>query len=326
MKQSETESRGQTPIWPLDQFARLVGKIAELDTKIIAAQVTADRVAELVRDLETATRTDRDYVSKLENRVADLEESHCLLSQAVGMLEPPAEIPQAVREFVKEAEEFRITGLGEYISESGLIAEVTRERLRDDAERLWDGFINGVAMSWYDDGRCGLTEYCLVGRIPRLASALPENLESELSELVNKYGRENKSDTPDFLLASFILSSLEAFEIATKRRDMWFGFHPLGHESETTPPEVEKTQESGRQSIPIPPAIQREVEEVIAERREANLATWPSQQWLRKIVHAEDACESVSVGGLAADTGQPLPPAQPAKRREWWPTSEIATG
>jgi uncharacterized protein YdcH (DUF465 family) len=118
MDPSTTEGRGQTPIWLLDQFARLVGKIAELDTKIIAAQVTADRLAELVRDLESATRTDRDYVSRLENRVqflestvkdldscfARLDEKYEELSQAVGRLEPPAEIPQAVRECVKEAE------------------------------------------------------------------------------------------------------------------------------------------------------------------------------------------------------------------------------
>ena len=45
----------------------------------------------------------------------------------------------------------------------------------------------------------------------------------ELTTLLNRYSIENNSDTPDFILAEYILKSLEAFETATKIRDEWYG-------------------------------------------------------------------------------------------------------
>jgi hypothetical protein len=45
----------------------------------------------------------------------------------------------------------------------------------------------------------------------------------ELTTLLNRYSIENDSDTPDFILAEYILKSLEAFETATKIRDEWYG-------------------------------------------------------------------------------------------------------
>lgn len=34
---------------------------------------------------------------------------------------------------------------------------------------------------------------------------------------------ENGSNTPDFMLADFLDSCLEAFDLATMRRDKWYG-------------------------------------------------------------------------------------------------------
>jgi len=45
----------------------------------------------------------------------------------------------------------------------------------------------------------------------------------ELSSLINRHSRENLSDTPDFILAQFMLDCLAAFEITTRRRDIWYG-------------------------------------------------------------------------------------------------------
>ena len=40
-----------------------------------------------------------------------------------------------------------------------------------------------------------------------------------LTSLVNRHSRENGSDTPDFLLAEYLMSCLKAYEAATTARD-----------------------------------------------------------------------------------------------------------
>jgi len=49
------------------------------------------------------------------------------------------------------------------------------------------------------------------------------DFEKELSSLINKYSVENTSNTPDFILAEYILSSLKAFSAAANARDHWYG-------------------------------------------------------------------------------------------------------
>ena len=44
----------------------------------------------------------------------------------------------------------------------------------------------------------------------------------ELEELINKHSLENGSDTPDFILAEYLLESLRAFDRATNARESWF--------------------------------------------------------------------------------------------------------
>ena len=51
--------------------------------------------------------------------------------------------------------------------------------------------------------------------------------EKELTELINKYSRENRSDTPDFILASYVESCLVNFDVAVLRRDQWYGRDPF---------------------------------------------------------------------------------------------------
>ena len=45
----------------------------------------------------------------------------------------------------------------------------------------------------------------------------------ELETLVNKYSRENHSDTPDFILARYLENALNNFDAAVKEREEWYG-------------------------------------------------------------------------------------------------------
>jgi hypothetical protein len=49
------------------------------------------------------------------------------------------------------------------------------------------------------------------------------NLESELTSLLNRYGADNDSITPDYILAQFLLGCLASFNTAVKQRETWHG-------------------------------------------------------------------------------------------------------
>lgn len=49
------------------------------------------------------------------------------------------------------------------------------------------------------------------------------NLERELTQLLNKYSEDNAAQTPDFLLAKFLLACLRSFASAIGERELWFG-------------------------------------------------------------------------------------------------------
>jgi hypothetical protein len=48
-------------------------------------------------------------------------------------------------------------------------------------------------------------------------------LEEELISLLNKYSQENKSGTPDFVLAWYLLACLEVWNTAVVMRGDWRG-------------------------------------------------------------------------------------------------------
>ncbi len=50
-------------------------------------------------------------------------------------------------------------------------------------------------------------------------------LEKKLADLINVECRENDSNTPDFLLAEFMMNCLDAFELISNKREVWFGVH-----------------------------------------------------------------------------------------------------
>ena len=47
--------------------------------------------------------------------------------------------------------------------------------------------------------------------------------EKELSNLINRYSKENDSNTPDFILASYLSRCLSSFGTAMQAREQWYG-------------------------------------------------------------------------------------------------------
>lgn len=58
-----------------------------------------------------------------------------------------------------------------------------------------------------------------------IIKAMPR-LHEDLEELLNKHSAENLSNTPDFILASFLMACLSAFNGSVVGRDNWYGIAP----------------------------------------------------------------------------------------------------
>lgn len=50
-----------------------------------------------------------------------------------------------------------------------------------------------------------------------------EGLEEALTRLLNRYSEERASNTPDFILAKFLINALDTFNIAVQEREKWYG-------------------------------------------------------------------------------------------------------
>jgi len=49
------------------------------------------------------------------------------------------------------------------------------------------------------------------------------NFLNELQQLINRYSKENGSDTPDFILAEYLQGCLDNFDKTLVRREKWYG-------------------------------------------------------------------------------------------------------
>ncbi len=49
-----------------------------------------------------------------------------------------------------------------------------------------------------------------------------DGLGKDIKGLINKYSREEDSNTPDFILAEYLMACLCAFEVASNRREVWY--------------------------------------------------------------------------------------------------------
>ena len=53
-----------------------------------------------------------------------------------------------------------------------------------------------------------------------------DSLQEDIRSAINRHSVENDSNTPDFILAQLLLSTLDAFTEAVVRRDEWYGIQP----------------------------------------------------------------------------------------------------
>lgn len=49
-----------------------------------------------------------------------------------------------------------------------------------------------------------------------------DEFEKELEYLINKYSMENDSNTPDFMLAEYLMVCLSNFNVIMNKRDSWY--------------------------------------------------------------------------------------------------------
>jgi len=49
----------------------------------------------------------------------------------------------------------------------------------------------------------------------------------ELENLINKNNKENESNTPDFILADFLIDCLTSFDKAINKRTKWYDFKEM---------------------------------------------------------------------------------------------------
>jgi len=61
-------------------------------------------------------------------------------------------------------------------------------------------------------------------------------LERDFAAAINRVSAENDSNTPDFLLANYLVRCLETFAIATNNREDWYG---RGRGPASSPPSPE---------------------------------------------------------------------------------------
>jgi hypothetical protein len=50
----------------------------------------------------------------------------------------------------------------------------------------------------------------------------------ELESLINRYSKENGSNTPDFILAEYLDNCLESFDSALQKREKWCSLNVKG--------------------------------------------------------------------------------------------------
>lgn len=48
------------------------------------------------------------------------------------------------------------------------------------------------------------------------------SLEKELESVINRTCAENDSNTPDFILAQYLIACLAAFNVAIRQRETWY--------------------------------------------------------------------------------------------------------
>jgi len=64
---------------------------------------------------------------------------------------------------------------------------------------------------------------CIVCGAPNDVATPSSALRQRIEKLLNAHSAENGSDTPDFILAEYLVDCLEAFDKAVLAREKWYG-------------------------------------------------------------------------------------------------------
>ncbi len=83
---------------------------------------------------------------------------------------------------------------------------------KDEAEKLY----NEITCRFYKIME--LKDKILEEKLPKTDG----EFRIQLASLLNRYSRENDSNTPDFILAKYLMSCLDAFNYAVSRRDDYY--------------------------------------------------------------------------------------------------------
>lgn len=112
--------------------------------------------------------------------------------------------------------------------------------LREFLPKMTSRYEPGVGDFWvvYEDGYQSISprRAFLEGYMP--ASAFPKepvSLEAAITREVNKWSAENGSNTPDFILAEYLMDCLKAWNKGVTRRESWYGREPGGLPVELSP-------------------------------------------------------------------------------------------
>lgn len=55
------------------------------------------------------------------------------------------------------------------------------------------------------------------------ARTMRDSLRTEIQDVLSRYSAENASDTPDYVLAHFLMGCLAAWNEAVRERERWYG-------------------------------------------------------------------------------------------------------
>ena len=92
--------------------------------------------------------------------------------------------------------------------------------LRTFKERIMQAALHQSALDWKKELLSDTVASAMPDNVP--VSKHRHELRDELSSLINKYYEENESNTPDFILAQYLLDCLDAFNVGVNARTEWY--------------------------------------------------------------------------------------------------------
>lgn len=100
--------------------------------------------------------------------------------------------------------------------------EVIPEKKQAKQGELQDSTIYVTSL---DDAICDCIKKLNEVRYEQLDEIVTRETEfnRELTSLLNKYNKENGSNTPDFMLANYLISCLRTFNYTQNAREKWYG-------------------------------------------------------------------------------------------------------